>query len=85
MSSLLGASSTVLLGEHSAPFWHTTPVTLAVTCLLPSEGEELFEEDPVCGMALLMFDQPNGRRHCQHCMRFLPETLEGSRDAVYSV
>ncbi|CAK9043019.1 unnamed protein product [Durusdinium trenchii] len=41
------------------------------------EGEELFEEDPVCGMALLMFDQPNGRRHCQHCMRFLPETLEG--------
>ena len=36
------------------------------------QGQELFAEDPVRGMALLMFDQKNGTTlHCQHCMRFL--------------
>ncbi|CAJ1399820.1 unnamed protein product [Effrenium voratum] len=33
------------------------------------EGQLLFQEDPVDGMALLMFDEPNRENHCQHCLR----------------
>ena len=41
------------------------------------QGQQLFEEDPVCGMALLMFDQTNVTCHCQHCMKYVEEGTGG--------
>lgn len=47
------------------------PVVLLLERQSLTQGQQLFEEDPVCGMALLMFDQTNIAQHCQHCMRYL--------------
>ena len=40
------------------------------------EDELLFEEDPVCGMAMLMFDDAASGRFCQHCLVLLREDSE---------
>ena len=37
------------------------------------EDELLFEEDPVCGMAMLMFDDASSEGFCQHCLVWLRE------------
>lgn len=46
------------------------------SCVAAAPGELLIEEEPVCGTAILMFDEDNAADHCMHCTVHLPSCNE---------